>query len=416
MHRDLSAIVEAVAHEKSLAQADVEEALLGALAAVCRRQLGEDADVRIWFEGTQVRAARRWTVADDGARLDNPARQVRLMDADEWSATPKVGEVFEVPLPSPTLTRVEARQVYQHLVHGVRDVARRRACETWEPRIGEAVWATVKRFERGDAHLDLGPAEALLARTEQIPGEKLRVGARVRVVVTGADAQARGPAVRVNRNGPGLLEALLTLEIPEIRDGQVRVRGLARIPGGRSKVAVESRTPGLDPVAACVGSRGLRIQAVIEALGGERVDLLPWSDDPAEMAVRALAPARVVTVAIDPYRRRIDAAVGDTEVGLAHGRQGANLRAASQLVGWDIGVFTAAGLGAKLADEAAADRAVLEKALDVDAELAGALVEEGFVDLETLALVDPVELLAIPGFDEDIVAELQMRARAALEA
>lgn len=414
-YKELFATLESVAHEKGLPTALVYTVLENALGSVFRKSLGEDALVEVALKKDAIEARRVWTVVEDDARLDNPARQMRMMDAQEEWPDCKVGQTFTAPLEEPVWSRVAAQAFRQTLIQGIREAERERTRSDWEARLGTMVSATVKRWEKGQLHVDVEGHEAMIEREHQIRGERPRVGQRLMAWVTGLNPTARGPVLRVSRTDAGLLTALLEREVPEIYAGTVRVRACVRENGARSKVAVESLAANVDPVAACVGMRGVRIQAVTNELGGERLDLLTWSDEPAELAVRALAPARVVRAIKDESQRRLFLAVHEQDLSGARGFYEQNVRLISRLVDWDVEVTTEEGLSTLLAEEHQAQSDLLQRRLHIDADLADVLVTEGFVDVEIIALCDAEELLQLD-LHEDTALELRERAQAAMES
>ncbi len=413
-YKELFATLEAVANEKGLPMPLVYGVLQAALGSVFRKNLGEDAAIEVTVHKDAIEAYRVWKIVADDQRLDNPAREMRWMDAkDDWPGC-EVGQERRIALAEPVWSRVAAQAFRQTLIQGIREAERERTRQDWQNRVGELLVATVKRWEKGHLHLDINGYEAILQRDQQLPGERPRVGQRLMVLLTGLNPMARGPVLQTSRSNEGLLLALLEREVPEIHAGTVRVRGCVREKGARTKVALESLASNVDPIAACVGMRGVRIQAVTNELNGERLDLLTWSDSAAELAVRALAPARVIRVVQDEAQRRMFVAVEAEDVGLALGRGGQNVRVAARLVDWDLDVMTADALDQLLADEINMQAKALEESLDIDADMARVLVEEGFVSLDVVAYCQAEELLQVHGIDEDIAAELQHRARAAL--
>lgn len=413
-YKELFATLEAVANEKNLPPTLVYTVLESALGSVFRKSLGADALIQVSLHKEAIEACRLWEVVDDNARLDNPARQMRLMDALEEWPNARVGDTQQVPLEEPTWSRVAAQAFRQALIQGIREAERESTRSEWQNRTNTMVSATAKRWERGNLHVEIEGYEAVIERDQLIAGERPKIGERLMVWVSGLNPMARGPVLEVSRTAPGLLQALLEREVPEVYSGTVRVRGCVRERGSRSKVAVESLVSGVDPVAACVGMRGVRIQAVINELAGERLDLLAWSNEPAELAVRGISPARVVRAVQDESQRRLFLAVHEEDVGVAKGRQGQNARLVSRLVDWDVVITTEEGLDQLLADESAAQSMALQTQLNIDAEMANLLVSEGFVDVDVVAFCAPEELSQLDGLDEDMATELQQRAQEAL--
>ena len=413
-YKELFATLESVANEKSLPTALVYTVLENALGSVFRKSLGEDALIEVSLNKESIEARRVWRIVADDARLDNPAREMRMMDAQEEWPDCEVGQTFTVSLDEPVWSRVAAQAFRQTLIQGIREAERERTRSEWEDRLNTMVSATVKRWEKGQLHVDVEGHEAVIEREHQIRGERPRVGQRLMVWVAGLNPTSRGPVLRVSRTDAGLLMALLEREVPEIYAGTVRVRACVRENGARSKVAVESLVNHVDPVAACVGMRGVRIQAVTNELGGERLDLMTWSEEPAELAVRALAPARVLRAIKDESQRRLYLAVHELDLSGARGPYEQNVRLVSRLVDWDVEVTTEEGLVTLLAEEHQAQSELLQSRLNIDADLANLLVTEGFVDAEVIALCDAAELLQLD-LDEETALELRERAKNALE-
>ena len=410
MSKELFRIVGMVALEKGLPESTVVECLEKAMAGVCRKGLPEGALVRVKLSPGQeaFQAWRVWEVAPDDARLEDPSRQIRLMDAQEMGlSNPRVMGVVEEPLAPPTLTRVAARTLYQQLISHVRQAERDMSRQAWEGRLGEMVHATVKRRLAGRIILDVEGTEASLDRENQIPGERLKVGARVAVIIRALNDNLRGAPLIADRRGEALLEALMMQEVPELRTGEVRIRAIARGSRGMAKVLLESTNPRVDPVAACVGMRGSRIQSVARELANERIHLTAWRDDLIERLVNAMAPVQPIRVTVDEQSRTMDVAVAENEV--FRGRSQAPLL--SRLLGWDILIMDEAGLALKQAEESALAEQSLIYALGLDEELAQTLVEEGFTDAEAIALCSLGDLMVIDGMDEPTALEIQARAQ-----
>lgn len=418
MSKELLLIADSVAHEKAVPRQAIFEALEQALAGAKRRQLApEDALVRVSInqEDGSYEAFRRWEVVADDAVMDDPARQVRLMDALEEQPDAAVGEFIEQPVDAPVLGRVAAQTAKQIIHQRVRDSERTQVREAWQDRIGELIMGTVKRYERNQAYVDLGGnAEGVLSRAQLIPGERLRVGERVRAVLVAIDPEAKGPQLILSRTAPALVQELFTLEVPEIGQGLIEIMGCARDPGQRAKLAVQAHDRRTDPIGACIGMRGSRVQAVMNELAGERVDIVLWHASPAEFVVAAMAPAEIEKIIVDETGHRMDLGVPDEKLAMAIGRGGQNIRLASQLTGWQLTVMGTSELDARGEAEAERMLRTFVDELEVDEEIAGLLVDEGFTTIEEVAYVPLAELLAIDGFDEDIAQALQERARDAL--
>jgi N utilization substance protein A len=420
MNKELLLLIDAISFEKGIPKDIVIDALQAALAGATKRQFSpEDVRIRVDIEPHtgEYRAYRQWEVVDNDARMEDPARQVRLMDAlDEADGDIEVGQFLEEEVPPPSLGRVAAQTVKQILVQRVREGERVQVREAWADRMGEMVLAEVKRRSGNAWHLDLGGgAEALLPAKEQIPGEVLRVGHRVRVVALRIDEAARGPQIVASRTAPELLVALMAQEIPEVGEGSVEIKGCAREPGQRAKVAVFTHDRRVDPIGACIGMRGVRVQTISSELNGERMDLVLWDENPASFVANAMAPAQVEKMVVFEQEKRIDVGLAEDQLAKAIGRGGQNVRLASALTGWQLRALTVEALDAAglEADQKAA--AGLMESLDLDDEVAMVLVENGFSSAEEIAFCPIGELLSVDGFDEDIVDELRRRATVVMQ-
>lgn len=407
--KQLIEMIEAVAYEKSMPEARVRQAMEGAVAALARREAKPDDGefgASIAQDGT-VRAWRVWRYVDV---VENPAVE-RLADAEH-----PVGHVEEVEVPEPKWTRQGLQVVKQVLYQRLREGLRQTVAEAWKARVGEVVTGVVKRACKGGWILDLGePAEGVLAGRDTIPREVLRVGNRVRALVKSVNEDGNGPGVVLSRTDEDLLRELITTEVPEVGMGLVKIHAIARDPGVRAKIAV-SAGPGLrnSPTGTCVGMRGTRAQAVSNEINGERLDFVEWSENPAEFLVAAMAPAEIDTIILDESEHRAMMGIAPELLGRAIGAGGQNIRLASKLTGWKIEAMTLDDLVAKREAEDGEAIAQISKALDMDEEMAGALIEEGFYNIEDIAYCSPADLLTIDGFDEEIVEELQARARDAM--
>lgn len=418
MSRELLLIADSVANEKAVPRHLIFEALEQALAGAKRKQLGVDALVRVAINQNDgsYEAFRRWEVIADDAVMDEPERQLRLMDAlDEADGGVDVGDFIEEPVDPPRLGRVAAQTAKQIIHQRVRDGERAIIRDEWSTRVGEMVLGSVKRYEKNQAYIDLGNgAEGVISRANLIPGERLRVGDRVRSILVQVDAQARGPQLILSRTSPLLVKELFALEVPEVAQGVLEIVACARDPGSRAKVAVRALDKRVDPIGACIGMRGSRIQAVTNELNGERVDVVLWNEDPASFAIAAMAPAEIEKIILDEPGRKMEMGVSDKKLALAIGRGGQNVRLASQLTGWNLYVMSSDQLEAKSEAERSMAVARFVSDLEVDEEIAGLLVDSGFLSLEDVAYVSVGELLVIDEFDEEIVDALQERARDAL--
>ncbi|OYV58564.1 MAG: transcription termination/antitermination protein NusA, partial [Acidiphilium sp. 21-62-4] len=354
----------------------------------------------------------RWTEAVEV--VENEETQIPVHIARKFMPDIKVGEHLVDPLPPIDFGRIAAQTAKQVIVQRVREYERTRQFNEFKDRVGEIINGTVKRTEYGNLMVDLGRAEALLRRDETIPRENLRNGDRVRAFIYDVREEPRGPQIFLSRTHPGFLAKLFAQEVPEIYEGIIEIKAVARDPGSRAKMAVISRDQSIDPVGACVGMRGSRVQAVVAELQGEKIDIIPWSPNAATFVVNALAPAEVSKVVLDEDAGRVEVVVPDTQLSLAIGRRGQNVRLASQLTRWDIDILTEAEESERRQEEFRRRTALFVDGLDVDDVIAGLLITEGFETIEDLALTPPDELAAIEGFDENVAAELIRRAEESL--
>jgi N utilization substance protein A len=353
-------------------------------------------------------------VADDVV-MESPDRQLRLMDAVDESEGVEVGDFIEEPIDNAEFGRIAAQAAKQVIVQRVREAERMQVVEAWQDRVGELVTGTVKRVERGNIYVDLGGnAEGFIAKDKGIPRDALRTGDRVRGYLYDVRSEPRGPQLFVSRAAPEFMMELFRLEVPEVGQGLVEIKACARDPGDRAKIAVLAHDTRTDPIGACIGMRGSRVQAVTNELNGERVDIVLWSDNVAQFVINAMAPAEVQSIIVDEDKHAMDLAVSEEKLAQAIGRGGQNVRLASRLTGWQLNVMTADQVQAKSEAEQAVARQLFMEKLEVDEEIAGILVSEGFSTVEEIAYVPVGELLAVEGFDEDIVEELRARARDAL--
>ncbi len=408
---ELLQVADAVAREKSIDREEVLEAMEQAITKAGRAKYGHEKDIRAHIDRKtgEVRLSRWTEVVEDGA-VENEATQMPLSVAQKIKPGIKVGEFIIDPLPPIDFGRIAAQTAKQVIVQRVREYERKRQYNEYKDRVGEIVNGIVKRTEYGNLLVDLGRAEALLRRDELIPRETYRNGDRVRAYIYDVREEARGPQIFLSRTHPNFLARLFAQEVPEIYDGIIEIKAVARDPGSRAKMAVLSHDSSIDPVGACVGMRGSRVQAVVQELQGEKIDIIPWSADPATFVVNALAPAEVSKVVLDEENRRIEVVVPDDQLSLAIGRRGQNVRLASQLTRWDIDILTEAEESERRQEEFRRRSALFVEALDVDDVIAGLLVTEGFTSVEDLVLVPDEELAGIEGFDESIAAELKRRA------
>ena len=418
MSKELLLVVDAVANEKGVAKDVIFEAMEAALASAAKKRYpNEDiaARVSIDTESGDYETFRRWEVVADDVVMESPDRQIRLMDAVDTRADIQVGEFIEEPIENPEFGRIAAQAAKQVIVQRVREAERAQVVEAYKDRVGELLTGVVKRVERGSVYLDLGGnAEAYIARDKAIPREAVRAGDRIRGYLYEVRPEPRGPQLFVSRTAPEFMIELFKLEVPEVGQGLVEIKGAARDPGDRAKIAVLAHDHRTDPIGACIGMRGSRVQAVSNELNGERIDIVLWNDNAAQFVINAMAPAEVQSIIVDEEKHSMDIAVAEDKLSQAIGRGGQNVRLASKLSGWQLNVMTQDQVAAKSEAEQIAARELFQQKLEVDAEIAGILVQEGFTTVEEIAYVPTGELLAIEGFDENIVEELRARARDAL--
>ena len=414
MNKEILLVVDAVSNEKGVDKNVIFEALEAALASATRKKHGGDIDARVAIdrETGEYDTFRRWVVQPDDAVLESPDREIRLMDAVDVKPDIQVGEYIEEPMASVPFGRIGAQTAKQVIVQKVREAERAQVVEAYQDRVGELVTGLVKRVERGNVYIDLGNnAEAFIPREDMIPREAVRTGDRIRGYLKEVRAEARGPQLFVSRTTPAFLIELFKLEVPEVGQGLIEIKGAARDPGSRAKVAVKSNESRIDPVGACVGMRGSRVQAVSNELSGERVDIVPWDDNPAQFVINAMSPAEVQSITMDEEAKSMDIAVAEDNLSKAIGRGGQNVRLASQLSGWELNVMSEAQATQKTEAEAQTLQKLFMEQLDVDADVAAILVQEGFSSIEEIAYVPTAELLSIEEFDEATVEELRGRAR-----
>jgi transcription termination/antitermination protein NusA len=411
---ELLQVADTVARDKGIDRDEVLQAMEQAIQKAGRSKYGQEYDIRAEIDrrNGEIRLLRFREVAD---AIENEATQIPLADAQRLNPEAEIGDFITDPLPPIDFGRIAAQTAKQVIVQKVRDAERQRQFLEFKDRVGEIVNGLVKRVEFGNVVVDLGRAEAMLRRDELLPRESFRQGERVRAYVYDVRQEPRGPQIFLSRTHPQFMAKLFAQEVPEIYDGIIEVKAVARDPGSRAKIAVISRDSGIDPVGACVGMRGSRVQAVVGELQGEKIDIVPWSPDPATFVVNALAPAEVAKVVMDEEQRRIEVVVPDDQLSLAIGRRGQNVRLASQLTGWDIDILTEAEESERRTEEFRSRSQMFIDALDIDDVIAHLLVTEGFTSLEEVAYVPLEDLADIEGFDADVAAELQERARVSLE-
>jgi N utilization substance protein A len=411
-------VIDAVANEKGVPREVILGAMESALASAAKKSYhDQDVQIRVSIDSKDgsYETFRQWEVVPDDVVMESPDRQLRLMDAVDDNAEAAVGDVVEERIPNAEFGRIEAQAAKQVIVQKVREAERAQVVEAWADRIGELVTGIVKRVERGSVYIDLGGnAEGYIPKDKAIPRDALRPGDRVKGYLLEVRAETRGPQLFVSRAAPEFMIELFKLEVPEVGQGLVEIKGAARDPGDRAKIAVIAHDRRTDPIGACIGMRGSRVQAVSNELNGERVDIILWSDNPAQFVINAMAPAEVQSIIVDEEKHSMDLAVAEDKLAQAIGKGGQNVRLASRLTGWQLNVMTQDQVTAKSEAEQAAAKQLFMDKLEVDEEIAGILVGEGFNTVEEIAYVPTGELLAVEGFDEDIVEELRARARDAL--
>ena len=418
MSKELLNVIEAVAHEKGVARQVIVEAMEAALASAAKKRYpDEEVTMRVKIDprSGEYETFRRWEIVADDVVMESPSRQIRLMDALDVRADAQVEEFIEEQVENAEFGRIAAQAAKQVIVQRVREAERAQVVEAYADRVGELLTGVVKRVERGSVFIDLGDnAEAYISKDKAIPRDTMRAGDRVRGYLAEVRSEVRGPQLFMSRTAPEFMIELFKLEVPEVGQGLVEIKAAARDPGDRAKIAVLAHDSRTDPIGACIGMRGSRVQAVSNELNGERIDIVLWSDNPAQFVINAMAPAEVQSIIVDEEKHSMDIAVAEDKLAQAIGRGGQNVRLASKLTGWQLNVMTQDQVTAKSVAEQAVARQVFIDTLEVDQEIAGILVVEGFSTIEEIAYVPAAELLAIEGFDEDIVEELRARARDAL--
>ena len=412
---ELLQIADAVAREKLIDRQIVLASMEEAYAKAARSRYGMETNVKAEID-PKTGELRLWRHLQVVELVDNSATEISLEDAKRSNPAAQIGDVIADKLPPFDLGRIAAQSAKQVIVQKVRDAERDRQFDEYKDRIGEIINGLVKRAEYGNVIVDLGRSEGIIRRDELIPRETFRPGDRVRAYVFDVRREPRGPQIFLSRTHPQFMAKLFAQEVPEIYDGIITVKAVARDPGSRAKIAVISRDSSIDPVGACVGMRGSRVQAVVGELQGEKIDIIPWSPDVATFIVNALQPAEVAKVVLDEESERIEVVVPDDQLSLAIGRRGQNVRLASQLTGWDIDILTEAEESERRQKEFVERTAIFMEALDVDEVVGQLLASEGFRSVEELTYVDVSELASIEGFDDETAAEIQSRAANFLSA
>jgi len=416
MNKEILMVVEAVSNEKGVAPDVIFEAIEQALAMATKKRYDEDANIRVVIdrETGDYESFRWWEVMDDDT-LAELGTQFTLEEAHEKDTGLKAGDVFEEQVENIGFGRIAAQTAKQVIVQKVRDAERALVVEQYRDQVGELVSGTVKKVTRDNIIVDLGNnAEAVMPREELVGREVFRINDRVRAILQEINPENRGPQLYLSRKCNEMLIELFRIEVPEISEQVIEIRGAARDQGSRAKIAVKTNDGRIDPVGACVGMRGARVQAVSNELDGERIDIVLWDDNPAQLVINAMAPAEVESIIVDEDTRSMDVAVAEVSLAMAIGRNGQNVRLASELTGWKINVMTVDEAEGKQQEESSSLIETFQEKLDVDEDVAMVLVEEGFTSIEEVAYVPLEEMAGIEGFDEDIAEELRARAKDAL--
>lgn len=414
---ELLQVADSLAREKNIDRDIVIEAMEEAIQKAGRTKYGYDHDIRANIDRKSGELTlKRYREVCLAEEIENEAAQIPLEAAQREKADAEIGDFLVDSLPPLDYGRIAAQTAKQVIMQKVREAEREKQFEEYKDRVGEVINGVIKRVEYGNVTVDLGKSEALLRRDECIPREHLKNGERVRAIIYDVRREVRGPQIFLSRTRPEMMASLFKQEVPEIYDGIIEIKAVSRDPGSRAKIAVVSKDSGIDPVGACVGMRGSRVQAVVNELGGEKIDIIPWTEDLGSLVIGALQPAEVSKVVLDEESNRIEVVVPDEQLSLAIGRRGQNVRLAAGLLGWEIDILTEAQESERRASEFKARSSLFMEALDVDDVIAHLLVAEGFTQIEEIGYIELHELVEIEGFDEDVAAELQNRARTWLEA
>ncbi|NWF44715.1 transcription termination/antitermination protein NusA [Hydrogenophaga sp. D2P1] len=416
MNREMLMLIDAISREKNVERDIVLSAVELALASATKKLYKGDVDIRVAMspDDGSYETFRRWLVVPDEAGLQNPDAEELLSDARDEIPDIEEGDFIEKPVESVPIGRIGAMAAKQVILQKIRDAEREMLLNDFMSRGDKIFVGTVKRMDKGDLIIESGRVEGRLKRSEMIPKENFRTGDRVRAMIMDVDLTLRGAPILLSRSAPSFMIELFRQEVPEIEQGLLEIKTCARDPGSRAKIAVQSHDKRIDPIGTCVGVRGSRVNGVTNELAGERVDIVLWSEDPAQFVIGALAPANVVSIVVDEERHAMDVVVDEENLAIAIGRGGQNVRLASELTGWRINIMTADESAQKQAEEADGIRKIFMAKLDVDQEIADILIEEGFTSLEEVAYVPLQEMLEIESFDEDTVNELRTRAKDAL--
>ena len=417
MSKEILLVVESVSNEKGVSEDIIFEALELALATATKKRYDEEAELRVAIDrlSGEYETFRYWDVVADDEEIEFPGAQLTVTEAQGKDSSLAVGDRYEIPVDSVEFGRIAAQTAKQVIVQKVREAERAQVVDAYRNRVGELVNGQVKKVTREAVIVDLGNnAEAILPREVWIPRETFRNGDRLRALLEEVRPEARGPQLALTRISPAVLVGLFKIEVPEISDGVIEILGCARDPGSRAKIAVKTNDGRIDPVGACVGMRGSRVQAVSNELSNERIDIVPWDDNVAQLAINAMSPAEVISIVVDEETRSMDIAVSEDNLAQAIGRGGQNVKLASELTGWELNIMTEEEAAQKNEAESGSIIENFMRQLDVDEDVAIVLVEEGFTMLEEVAYVPIEEMIAIEGFDEEIVDKLRERAKNAL--
>jgi N utilization substance protein A len=416
MSREVLMLADALAREKNVERDIVFEALEMALASASKKRYDEDVDIRVAIDRNtgEYETYRRWLVVPDEAGLQEPDKEILSFEAKEQISDIEIGDFIEEQVESVAFGRIGAQTAKQVILQRIRDAEREQILNDYLERGENVMTGTVKRADKNGLIIESGRVEALLRRDQMIPKENLRSGDRVRGFILKVDREARGPQIELSRTAPDFLIKLFENEVPEMEQGLLEIKGAARDPGIRAKIAVVAHDKRIDPIGTCVGVRGTRVTAVRNEVAGEAVDIVLWSEDPAQFVIGALAPAQVQSIMVDEEKHAMDVVVDEENLAIAIGRSGQNVRLASELTGWHINIMTPEESAQKTEEESEKVRALFMDKLDVDQEVADILIEEGFNSLEEVAYVPLSEMLEIDAFDEDTVNELRTRARDSL--
>ena len=415
MSKEILAVVDVVSNEKSIEKNVIFEAIEAALAAAAAKSHEEDIDARVSIDRDtgEHDTFRRWLVfADESTELEFPDHELRMIDALDIDTSAEPGGYVEIPMESAPFGRISAQMAKQVIVQKVREAEREKVIDAYKDRVGELLSGIVKRVDRNGIYMDLGGnAEGFISRDSMMPREAIRVHDRIKALLVEVRSEPRGPQLFMTRTSPQFLIELFKIEVPEVGQGLIEILGAARDPGLRAKISVKSNEARIDPVGACVGMRGSRVQSVSNELAGERVDIILWNDNPAQYVINSMSPAEVISIVVDEDAHSMDVAVDEEKLSQAIGRGGQNIRLASELTGWELNVMTEVDADQKNEQETRVVIDLFTKQLDVDEEVALILVQEGFTSIEEVAYVPTSELVEIEEFDEDIVEELRNRAR-----